>query len=85
MSPERVSVDGPKTEKAWEPTLSRARYLEAEKQSAQYGRECKTEDSYRGKTLCQLTIENSAFLWSRESQGQQYKENDGKLHGDLTK
>ena len=77
-------VDGPKTEKAWEPTLSRARYLEAEKQSAQYGRECKVEDSYIDKIFCQLTVENSAFLRSRESQGQQYKKNDGKLHGDVT-
>ena len=42
------------------------------------------EDSYRDKTFCQLTVEKSAFLRSRESQGQQYKENDGKLHGDVT-
>ena len=77
-------VDGPKTEKAWEPTLSAVRYLEAQKQSGQYGKVCKVEGSYRGKTICQLTIEKSAFLRSRERQGQQYKENDGKLHGDVT-
>ena len=56
---------------------------EYQKRSGQYGRVCKVEYSYIDKTFCQLTVENSAFLWSRESQGQQYKENDGKLHGDV--
>ena len=77
--------DGPKTEKAWEPTvvgLVRAG-SEYQKRSGQYGRVCKDEDSYIDKIFCQLTVQNSAFLRSRESQGQQYKENDGKLHGDV--
>ena len=44
-------VDGPKTEKAWEPKVeSGVKHLEIEsyqKQSGEYGRVCKVEDSHR--------------------------------------
>ena len=66
MSPERVSVgegggrsfhvEGPKTEKAWEPTggESGATNLEAESirsgARGEYGRVWKVEDSHRDKT-----------------------------------
>ena len=98
MSPERVSV-GEEWEghsmlmdrrqkrrgnQQWRVWCEQSGGSEYQKRSGQYGRVCKVEDSYIDKLFCQLTVENSAFLRSRESQGQQYKENDGKLHGDVT-